>query len=706
MKELQRLLSPKILAALGTVLLLSLLFWQLGCPDVYTRKAVQELRENPALSYEQSDLADQQAAERQMQYIAGYHDAIQQILEQAEQMSAFSIFSKADGFATQNLQRTASDYAPLSELPVQIGIDEPITTLLSPILRAAALLGSIILTLNLLAERKKGLWPVIYTSAKGRMHFATRRCAILAVVSLLYHIITYGVALLVGLLRYGGWNDLNRYVQSIEMFAQVTTPLHIWQFVLWYVVLCWLGALLVCLVFGLTLALLRQPAAAVMTTAALFAIGWAIENWLSFAGGALHYFNLFSATCAAEHATVYQNISFGQGIISVKSLRIILLLLCVLLFTIACIFTGRQRPIGGPLRTPRIISFLQSWYQHLLQYLHLLGMELYQIFVVRHGVLLLLVVGLGLYRWLDLSPASYTAQDYMCQVFYEEYGQDRKSADAYITDTQTMLQQEDRRWQKAADQYASGTISADEYEAAKQRYQALDTTRYMMDTLLEQQAYLKTQNDTQLPYVDSRGYQELMMPFYQNSFCIGNLILIVLLCAPVFREEKGTIRRVLFALPRGRSTLVWRKLMSCMICVSVIWAIFGAFEIASIQHIFGLTQLSAPAQTIPLFASVRLPLWLWLVLLYCKRLLGMFGLAMLVVLLGYLLPTTVSVIVALLAYILPELIAYLYVPAFGKLSVLRILALDSSWIPSIMLVLLGILAAWGCLKQWNRNEVS
>lgn len=706
MKELRRLLSPKILAALGTVLLLSLIFWQLGCPDVYTRKAVQELRENPALSYEQSDLADQQAAERQMQYIAGYHDAIQQILEQAEQMSAFSIFSKADGFATQNLQRTASDYAPLSELPVQIGIDEPVTTLLSPILRAAALLGSIILTLNLLAERKKGLWPVIYTSAKGRMRFAARRCAILAGVSLLFHAVTYGAALLLGLLRYGGWEDLNRYAQSIEMFAQVTTPLRIWQFVLWYVALCWLGALLVCLVFWASLALLHQSAAAVMATAALFAIGWAIENWLSFAGGALHYFNLFSAACAAEHITIYQNISFGQGIISVESLRIILLLLCVLGFAIVCVLTGRQRPIGGKLRTLRVLALMQSWYQHLLQKLHILGMELYQIFIVRHGLLLLLVVGLGLYRWLDMSPASYTAQDYMCQSFYEEYGRDRVAADTYIADTQTMLQQEEQRWQKIVDQYAGGIISADEYEAEKQRYQALDTTRYMMDTLLEQQTYLKTQNDASLPYVDSRGYQELMMPFYQNSFCIGLIILLVLMCIPAFREEKGTIRRVLFALPRGRNTLVWRKLLSCMICVCVIWAALGVFEITSIQHIFGLSHLSAPAQAIPLFASVRIPLWLWLVLLYCKRLLAMIGLAMLVVLLGYLLPTTVSVIVALTAYILPELIAYLYIPTFGKLSVARILALDSSWIPSIMLVLLGILAVWGCLKRWNRNEVS
>lgn len=74
--------------------------------------------------------------------------------------------------------------------------------------------------------------------------------------------------------------------------------------------------------------------------------------------------------------------------------------------------------------------------------------------------------------------------------------------------------------------------------------------------------------------------------------------------------------------------------------------------------------------------------------------------------LGYLLPATVAVILSLAAYMLPELIAYLYIPEFGNLSVARILALDSNWMPSAILVLLGMLAAFGCLKRWNRNDVS
>ena len=410
------------------------------------------------------------------------------------------------------------------------------------------------------------------------------------------------------------------------------------------------------------------------------ALGWCLGNWVPLSGSATiwYHINFWSAIHAADYLSVYENVPFFSGIVNATNLRLIALSVYALLLLGSCILSGLQRS-GERKRNPFApLSRLRS---KLVMRLSLFGKMVYQIMIIQRGLLFTILGMILLVQWLDLSPASYLPEEYLCQNFYLEYGADRESADSQIGVLQQQLDAE-------ANRFASASPND---ESALQRYQALDTQRNMVELLTRQQQYLQTQEDVSLPYLNTRGYEELCESFYQDSFSCAVLLIVILIASRTFQSEKSAaVRSLLQATSKGNRGVIQQKLLALLGSITVVWLVASIMELLLIWQLYGLDGWMAPAQSIQLFSGVHTPLWLWLIWLYLRKLSIVLSAGIITALSSIYLPTMVTIpICSILLVVLPP--------------VRNAMCLNSDKIAAIVLPLIGLAVAFSLDKLWMRR---
>lgn len=155
-------------------------------------------------------------------YILGYQNNIRQILDRAdEQMKDSNIF-KEDSFSGRNIKKTKADFEKILEIQPKSGSQDAFLAVcnynLSDFIMLLAITAAVVVILD---ERKKGLWEFVYSMPKGRRSLSFHRIGVIGAASFLTAGLVYGENLLFAGIYLGGYGDISRPIQSMEICERV-----------------------------------------------------------------------------------------------------------------------------------------------------------------------------------------------------------------------------------------------------------------------------------------------------------------------------------------------------------------------------------------------------------------------------------------------------------------------------------------------------
>ncbi len=114
------------------------------------------------------------------------------------------------------------------------------------------------ISLSFLAERKKGLWSLIYATKNGRVKLYANRIGTLFLSSLAVTILLYGTNLMICNFVYGGLGDFSRPIQSIADFGKFPAALSVGAALTEYLLFRMITLFLVAMIINLLWLLLKM----------------------------------------------------------------------------------------------------------------------------------------------------------------------------------------------------------------------------------------------------------------------------------------------------------------------------------------------------------------------------------------------------------------------------------------------------------------
>ena len=159
----------------------------------------------------------------QTDYLTGYGDWLANIQKNKDNLLTFSIFNDPNSFSGRNIIKTAEEFEKLQGVELTLGTDGAVDAFMTFRLTDYFLLVVLLLIgLSFLEERKAGLWSVVHAAPNGRLRLAIRRTLILFGVSVCGVVLLYGTNLTFAFSIYGGIDNLERAVQSVETLGRLT----------------------------------------------------------------------------------------------------------------------------------------------------------------------------------------------------------------------------------------------------------------------------------------------------------------------------------------------------------------------------------------------------------------------------------------------------------------------------------------------------
>lgn len=489
----------------------------------------------------------------QVRYLAEYPAFLEHVQWQAGTMLGVSIFMSDD----DSVLKTAADYKRMEGVPLSIGMDQAVTHAMwkdtSDWLLAAWMF---VIAFSFLAERKRGLWNTVCASPGGRVKLPLSRFACLILAAVTGAAVFTGIEAVTGWVIYGGFHELGRYVQSIEMFKGFTIPMTIGQFWLYYGLLRAVGAFLTGLVFWLFFELIPDRR--------LAAIGFAL-----FAGLEYMLFKLFPGDYLVDTVNLFMWISpknlltsyevltpFGLALARtdvffwVGALGLALgvpgILLCYRL----------RKPVGGIGWVTRLTDWWRGKTARVGFHGNLFFQELYKMLVTGRGAIVLLAALLICY---SAAQSPYLGNDggvvnqSLETYFRQSQGPVSEDTDTYIEKQREKLDTLQQEKELLEIRYSRGSISDVEYRVMSYLYQDLWERAMALEQFETDLLYLKTVPDGHV--MPHWVYAELFGKGSgtANALLVISFLAAALLCVLYASTESATgMTKARRATPNGR----------------------------------------------------------------------------------------------------------------------------------------------------------
>lgn len=560
-------------------------------PDKYTQAHCAAQRQ---VRYELSE---------RYQHVSEYQEHLKQIQENAEFMENFSIFQDSAKQADPNIQKTAKDYARLFGLKLELGNDNFLVSLYQcDTLRYVLLFFSILLTGQMLSERKKGLWLVVYASPGGRGRLALRRIGVLAAAVFGFELLLFGGMALVSAYFYGWETNWSRVVQSIPEFGQWTVPMTEGQFLLFYLLVTFLTVFFQAMLVWVFSTAFDHHMLALFYLGILYLIGYFLYNGLLPQSpiAILKYFNPYGILNLSSWLMEYRNFT----VVSMAVNRIPLLI-CVmgvgsfLLAVLGIWIQQRKRPVHPTSRAVRRMEQGMDILRGITELLHVLGMELYKLLVLEKGAIVLLVA--LAWCWSSVSSVNVyqSPEEAFCTRFYERYS---GKPDAEM---EQALKKEEKRAKRAVGSYQKAQkIYADQpqkLQMAERKFaaaQGLIIGSKRIRTQVNELKAARKHSGKELWLVDPRGYKQLIgEESVERQTRNGLLTLAVtfFLSTPLFSmERKRGTRSVLCAASAGRRYLIRRKVGAVALLAGVVTVMVYGFDAYALYRMIPFGDFNAP----------------------------------------------------------------------------------------------------------------
>ena len=598
--EAKRVLkNPLFLATLAVLLLLNGFFFIYQQTDgqgdfreygnVYHRElnALSELSWEEGLS--RCEIAEQEVLENwgsgnniqryeviqqitaQYEYLLGYESYLGKIDADAAKLQSVSLFADPDSVAYQNTVKTAADFHAMDGIRVSMGHDLAVTEVFADKWADYSIVILICMVCGLfVAERKEGLWPMIYAAPGGRWKLVCKRIGILFVAAWIGTALIVGSKILLCGWVFHGLGEWDRVLQSIPMFQNVPTPMTIGQFWLLYIAVKALGAFWIGLVLWVVLSAISNLGLALTAAGLLMGLEFActaIPSSSMFA--VLRYVNVFSYVDFIPVFSRYLNISVFGGLISGSDLVLAILpFLCLIFAGLNVLIVERKHPISA---SNRLLHWADGMVRKLDPKLPRCG-EFGKLLVKRKGAILLAVLAIVAIR-MEEPPRAYVPYDPYIQHYQSEF------AGPITDDTITALE-----------------------EALSN---AMDTGNQIGLTTVLESAQNAPEGAWILPTAPYDAIWSNNLDNYHRRTALITMLFLVLTLAPIASQERQNNMTVLLTSTSGGRKRLWLQKQLVLLAVTVfVWVMVYGGELIHTVNAYGAFQcLSAPAFSLELFRN-------------------------------------------------------------------------------------------------------
>ena len=526
----------------------------------------------------------------QYEYLLGYEAYLGKIDADAAKLQSVSLFSDPDSVAYQNTVKTAEDFHAMDGVTVSMGHDLAVTEVFADKWADYSIVILICVVCGLfVAERKEGLWPMIYAAPGGRWKLVCKRTGILFAAAWIGTVLIVGSKILLCGWVFHGLGEWDRVLQSIPMFQNVPTPFTIAEFWLRYIAVKALGAFWIGLVLWAVLYAISNLGLALTAAGLLIGLEFACTAIPSSSMVAvLRYVNVFSYVDFIPVFSRYLNISVFGGLISGSDLVLAILpFLCLIFAGVNVLIVERKHPVSS---SNRLLHWTDEILRKLDPKLPRCG-EFGKLLIKRKGAILLIALAIVAIR-MEEPPRAYVPYDPYIQHYQSEFA-------GPITDD---------------------TIT--ELEAALTN--AMDTGNQIgLATVLES-AQNAPEGAWILPTAPYDAIWSNNLDNYHRRTALITMLFLVLTLAPIGSQERQNNMTVLLtSTSGGRKRLWFRKQVVLLAVTTFVWLMVYGGELIHTVHAYGAFQcLSAPAFSLELFRNVpSIPLGAMLALYYGAKLL-------------------------------------------------------------------------------------
>ena len=617
--EAKRVLkNPLFLATLAALLLLNAFFFIYQQTDgqgdfrEYGNAYHQELDTLSDLSWEEGlarcEIAEQEVLENwgsgnnvqryeviqqitaQYEYLLGYEYYLGKIDADAAKLQSVSLFSDPDSVAYQNTVKTAEDFHAMDGVSVSMGHDLAVTEVFADKWADYSIVILICVVCGLfVAERKEGLWPMIYAAPGGRWKLVCKRIGILFAAAWIGTVLIVGSKVLLCGWVFHGLGEWDRVLQSIPMFQNVPTPFTIAEFWLLYIAVKALGAFWIGLVLWAVLSAISNLGLALTATGLLIGLEFActaIPSSSMFA--VLRYVNVFSYVDFIPVFSRYLNISVFGGLISGSDLVLAILpFLCLVFAGLNVLIVERKHPVSA---SNRLLHWADGILRKLDPKLPRCG-EFGKLLIKRKGAILLIILAIVAVRMKE-PPRAYVPYDPYIQHYQSKF---------------------------------AGPITEDTIAALEEALSnAMDTgNRIGLQTVLDS-AQNAPEGAWILPTAPYDAIWSNNLNNYHRRTALFTMLFLVLTLAPIGSQERQNNMTVLLtSTSGGRKRLWFRKQVVLLAVTTFVWLMVYGGELIHTINAYGVFRcLSAPAFSLELFRNApSIPLGAMLALYYGAKLL-------------------------------------------------------------------------------------
>lgn len=507
----------------------------------------------------------------QYEYLLGYEDYLDKIDADAAKLQSVSLFADPDSVAYQNTVKTAEDFHAMDGVSVSMGHDLAVTEVFADKWADYSIVILICVVCGLfVAERKEGLWPMIYAAPGGRWKLVCKRIGILFVAAWIGTVLIVGSKILLCGWVFHGLGEWDRVLQSIPMFQNIPTPLTIAEFWLLYIAVKAMGAFWIGLVLWAVLSAISNLGLALTAAGLLMGLEFActaIPSSSMFA--VLRYVNVFSYVDFIPVFSRYLNISVFGSLISGSDLVLAILpFLCLIFAGLNVLIVERKHPVSA---SNRLLHWADGMVRKLDPKLPWCG-EFGKLLVKRKGAILLAVLAIVAIR-MEEPPRAYVPYDPYIQHYQSEF----------------------------AGQITEHTIEALE-EALDN---ATDTGNQIgLQTVLES-AQNAPEGAWILPTAPYDAIWSNNLNNYHRRTALITMLFLVLTLSPIASQERQNNMTVLLTSTSGGRKRLWlRKQVVLLAVTAFVWLMVYGGELIHTVNAYGAFQcLSAPAFSLDLFRN-------------------------------------------------------------------------------------------------------
>ncbi len=541
-----------------------------------------------------------------IQYVNSYQDNIYSIIDNANQLKEFSIFSDIHSFSYNNALKTVYDFSKLKEIHLCIADDKATEQFLNYTNSLLFALAIMIFCINqIFKERDNGMWQLIY-SAKSRCYLPVIRIIFLLIASIVVYASLYFSTFICSEYIYNGWETLQFPIQNIEFFSNYTNNCNQIEYI--FIVFLYNTLILaVCsMVIYTLLAAFRKKTYSVLILAGFTGIEYVLYKLIPSQSGFrfLKYVNLIRLFNINEVFAKYSNYGYGKWIFSewiiIAAILIIVYVVCSVLSVIE---VARKHPFNKNNKTHSFIVKAGEFYQHILEKETIYLQEIHKMFITCRGGIVVIILIIVSFYYTSASKIVYSDTAKERDIFYLEYG-----GKDYSEITQRIKQVKEKcdmayvKLQEAVKEYENSNLSLEDMVSYTNTYNSYKQELAELAEYIQKQEYL---DYIQEKYgisgymMSDRGYEELFGKYsYLREFILFLSLIIsmnIIIIENQRKEYTTKMYQLIYSLKNGRGWIEWHRVVSELIVVTSLFVMVYAIDMIMLCTYYGLPYLEAPA---------------------------------------------------------------------------------------------------------------